>query len=105
MPRWPVAFSPESTDPAVPAIDSPRAGQASAHLRGNGPAVLVVLDEIAAMHRTTPAAVALAWLAAQPTVAAPIAGARNAAQLADLLPFLTLRLGADELVLLDRVSA
>jgi aryl-alcohol dehydrogenase-like predicted oxidoreductase len=87
------------------AVDSPRADQASAHLNGNGPAVLAALDEVASAHHTTLAAVALAWLAAQPTVAAPIAGARNPAQLADLLPFLTLQLADDELALLDRASA
>ncbi|MGW0807722.1 aldo/keto reductase [Nonomuraea sp. NPDC002799] len=88
-----------------PDVDSPRAGRARAHLGGNGPAVLAALDEIAAAHRTTPAAVALAWLAAQPTVATPLAGARTPAQLADLLPFLTLSLTADELALLDKASA
>jgi aryl-alcohol dehydrogenase (NADP+) len=91
--------------PGGPAVDSPRADQARAHLNGNGPAVLAVLDEVAAAHRTTLPAVALAWLAAQPTVATPIAGARSPAQVADLLPFLTLRLTADEIALLDRASA
>jgi aryl-alcohol dehydrogenase-like predicted oxidoreductase len=91
--------------PGGPAVDSPRAEQARAHLNGNGPAVLVALDQVAAAHRTTQAAVALAWLAAQPTVATPLAGARNPAQLADLLPFLTLELTADELALLDNASA
>jgi aryl-alcohol dehydrogenase-like predicted oxidoreductase len=88
-----------------PEVDSPRAARARTHLRGNGPAVLAALDEIAAAHHTTVAAVALAWLAAQPTVATPLAGARNPAQLADLLPFLTLRLTADELAWLDKASA
>ncbi|MFC4531204.1 aldo/keto reductase [Sphaerisporangium dianthi] len=91
--------------PGGPGVDSPRAGQARAHLNGNGPGVLAALEEVAAAHRTTLPAVALAWLAAQPTVATPVAGARNAAQLADLLPFLTLRLTADEFALLDKVSA
>jgi aryl-alcohol dehydrogenase-like predicted oxidoreductase len=91
--------------PGGPTVDSPRADQASAHLNGNGPDVLAALDEVAAARRTTLAAVALAWLAAQPTVATPIAGARNPIQLADLLPFLTLRLTADELALLDTASA
>jgi aryl-alcohol dehydrogenase-like predicted oxidoreductase len=88
-----------------PPVDSPRASQARTHLDGNGPAVLAAMAEVAAAHRTTLAAVALAWLAAQPTVATPIAGARNPAQIADLLPFLTLRLTAGELTLLDRASA
>jgi len=87
-----------------PAVDSPRAPRARAHLNGNGPRVLAALEEVAAANRTTLAAVALAWLAAQPTVATPIAGARNPAQLADLLPFLTLQLTTDQLALLDRAS-
>jgi aryl-alcohol dehydrogenase-like predicted oxidoreductase len=91
--------------PGGPDVDSPRAAQCRPYLRGNGPAVLAALDEVAAAHQTTLAAVALAWLAAQPTVAAPLAGARNPAQLADLLPFLTLRLTADELALLNSASA
>ncbi|MFF4615473.1 aldo/keto reductase [Nonomuraea jabiensis] len=88
-----------------PEVDSPRADQARAHLDGNGPAVLAALEEVAAAHHTTMAAVALAWLAVQPTVATPLAGARNPAQLADLLPYLTLRLADDEIALLDQVSA
>jgi aryl-alcohol dehydrogenase-like predicted oxidoreductase len=86
-------------------VDSPRAGQARAHLDNTGLGVLAALDEVAAARRTTLAAVALAWLAAQPTVATPIAGARNPTQLRGLLPFLTLRLTADELALLNHASA
>ncbi|MFC4531724.1 aldo/keto reductase [Sphaerisporangium dianthi] len=91
--------------PDGPRVDSPRADQARAHLDGKGPAVLATLEEVAAAHHTTMAAVALAWLAVQPTVATPLAGARNPAQLADLLPYLTLRLADDEIALLDQVSA
>ena len=67
--------------------------------------MLAVLDEIAAGHEVTVAAVALAWLAAQPTVVAPIASARNGEQLADLLPVLDLKLTDDEVRLLAHVSA
>ena len=56
----------------------------------------LALDEIAGAHQTTVAAVALAWLLAQPTVAAPIASARTAAQLADLLPMATTTLTPEE---------
>jgi aryl-alcohol dehydrogenase-like predicted oxidoreductase len=51
------------------------------------------------------AAVALAWLADQQTVAAPIASARTRAQLADLLPVLDLQLTSDELRLLSLVTS
>jgi aryl-alcohol dehydrogenase-like predicted oxidoreductase len=91
--------------PDGPQVDSPRATQARTHLDSNGPAVLAALDEIASTHSTTIAAVALAWLAAQPTVATPLAGARNPTQLADLIPFLTLDLAPDELALLDAATA
>jgi aryl-alcohol dehydrogenase-like predicted oxidoreductase len=86
-------------------VDSPRAEGARTYLDDRGRAVLAALDEIAAGHEVPVAAVALAWLAAQPTVAAPIASARNTEQLADLLPVLDLELTDDEVRLLSHVSA
>ncbi|MDT7787801.1 MAG: hypothetical protein QOF58_6220 [Pseudonocardiales bacterium] len=83
-------------------VQSPRAGAASKHLDEHGLQVLEVLDELAETHETTVAAVALAWLAQQPTVAAPIASARTLEQLSDLLPVLTLELSQAEA---DRLSA
>ncbi|RTL70679.1 MAG: aldo/keto reductase [Pseudonocardiaceae bacterium] len=88
-----------------PSVDSVRAEGALEYLDDRGRAVLAALDEIAAGHEVPVAAVALAWLAAQPTVAAPIASARTPEQLADLLPVLTLQLTDDELRLLSHVSA
>ncbi|WP_219417454.1 aldo/keto reductase [Pseudonocardia nigra] len=85
-------------------VDSPRAEGARAYLDDRGLAVLAVLDEIAAGHEVPVAAVALAWLAAQPTVTAPIASARTPEQLADLLPVLELQLTDDEIRLLSHVS-
>ncbi|MFC4942775.1 aldo/keto reductase [Pseudonocardia sp. GCM10023141] len=85
-------------------IDSVRAEGASAYLDDRGLRVLAVLDEIAAGHEVPVAAVALAWLADQPTVAAPIASARTVEQLEGLLPLLTLQLTSDELRLLSHVS-
>jgi aryl-alcohol dehydrogenase-like predicted oxidoreductase len=78
-------------------VDSPRAAGAQSYLDDRGLRLLAVLDEIAGAHHTTVAAVSLAWLLAQPTVVAPIASARTAAQLADLVPVATLTLGAGEL--------
>ena len=66
------------------------------HLDSGAP-VLAALDEIAAAHSTTIAAVALAWLRAQPGVAAPIASARSPEQLAELLPMAELELSPEEL--------
>ena len=81
---------------------SPRAGTARAYLDDRGLRVLAALDEVAASHGTTVAAVALAWLAAQPAVAAPIASARTPEQLADLLPVADLVLDDGEL---ERLSS
>jgi aryl-alcohol dehydrogenase-like predicted oxidoreductase len=83
-------------------VQSPRAGAASKHLDEHGLQVLEVLDELAETHETTVAAVALAWLAQQPTVAAPIASARTLEQLKDLVPVLSLDLSQAEV---DRLSA
>jgi aryl-alcohol dehydrogenase-like predicted oxidoreductase len=83
-------------------VDSPRAGAASKHLDEHGLQVLEVLDELAETHETSVASVALAWLAQQPTVAAPIASARTLEQLSDLLPLLTFELSQAEV---DRLSA
>ena len=86
-------------------VDSPRAPGASRHLDAQGIAVLEALDEIAADRATTVPAVALAWLAAQPTVAAPIASARTPEQLAELLPMAGLVLTSDELERLTTASS
>jgi len=83
--------------PGGRAVDSPRAQSAVAQLDARGVAVLEALDAVAQAHSTTQAAVALAWLAAQPTVVAPIASARTVEQFDELLPFMTLELSADEL--------
>jgi aryl-alcohol dehydrogenase-like predicted oxidoreductase len=92
--------------PGGVAVDSPRAGSAGRYLEDlRALAVLESLDEIAAAHDTTVSAVALAWTAAQPTVLAPIASARDAEQLAGLLPLLELELTAAELERLDAASA
>jgi aryl-alcohol dehydrogenase (NADP+) len=85
-------------------VDSPRAEAAKAYLNGRGLAVLAALDEIAAHHDVLVAAVSLAWLLAQPTVAAPIASARSTEQLAQLLPMTSLELSRDELARLEAAS-
>ena len=77
-------------------VDSERAEDALPFLDDGGSRVLAALDEIAAAHETTVAAVALAWLAAEPAVVAPIASARTPGQLADLLPVAGLTLTAAE---------
>jgi aryl-alcohol dehydrogenase-like predicted oxidoreductase len=60
---------------------------------------------VADAHGVTGAAVALRWLADQPTVTAPIASGRSVEQLADLLPMLDLVLTDDERQRLTDASA
>jgi aryl-alcohol dehydrogenase-like predicted oxidoreductase len=91
--------------PGGSAVDSPRAPGAAKYLDERGIRILGVLDEVSKAHDTTVAAVALAWLAAQPTVVAPIASARTVEQLAGLLPVGELRLTGAELAALDKASA
>jgi aryl-alcohol dehydrogenase-like predicted oxidoreductase len=86
-------------------VESARAGAVAKYRNERGYAVLSALDEIAALHKVPVAAVSLAWLAAQPTVAAPIASARTVEQLAELLPSVGLELSADEIAALDEASA
>ena len=82
----------------------PRSGAANKYLSARGRAVLMVLEDIATSRGTGSAAIALAWLRAQPTVIAPIASARSPAQLDALLPSTELRLSPEELSRLDAVS-
>lgn len=84
-------------------VDSARAEKAGAHLEtGRGQRVLAALDEIAQAHDAQIATVALAWLAAQPTVTAPIASARIVEQLPALLAVADVELTQAEL---DRLTA
>jgi aryl-alcohol dehydrogenase-like predicted oxidoreductase len=83
----------------------PRAsGVRESYFNERGFAVLDALDVIAGERGTTVAAVSLAWLAAQPTVLAPIASATSPAQLAELLPSVGLELSHEELERLSAVS-
>jgi aryl-alcohol dehydrogenase-like predicted oxidoreductase len=99
VPYWSLArgFLTGKYRPGV-SIDSPRAGSAAKYLedrRASG--LLTALEEIAAVHATPIASVAIAWLRVQPTVVAPIASARNAEQLGEILPGASLELTDDEL--------
>jgi aryl-alcohol dehydrogenase-like predicted oxidoreductase len=85
-------------------VESPRAEDALELAGADGYRVLAPLDEIAAAHHTTIAAVTLAWTAAQKAIAVPLAGARTPAQLEDVLPFVGLVLSQDEIDRLTRAS-
>jgi aryl-alcohol dehydrogenase-like predicted oxidoreductase len=87
-------------------IESPRAaGVRESYFNDRGFAVLDALDEIAAAHDSAVAAVALAWLAAQPTVAAPIASATSPQQLRELLAAAELELSAAEIARLSAAGS
>ncbi|MET8560799.1 aldo/keto reductase [Streptomyces flaveolus] len=87
-------------------VDSARAEGAQKHAESErGQKVLAALDEIAAAHEAPVATVALAWLAAQPTVTAPIASARTVEQLPALLGVAELKLTEAEVARLTEASA
>lgn len=87
-------------------VHSARSAGAAKHLdTERGRRVLTALDEIAQAHDTEVATVALAWLAAQPTVAAPIASARTVDQLPALLGVADLDLTGPEIARLTQASS
>lgn len=83
---------------------SVRGGSAKKYLNEKGLAVLDALDKIAARHNTKPAAVALAWLLAQPHIGAAIVSATSQAQLEALFAAPEMNLDAEDLNLLDMAS-
>lgn len=88
------------------AVASERAEGAAEHLETErGRKVLAALDAVARERGAEVATVALAWLAAQPTVAAPIASARTVEQLPALMAVAELKLTAAELADLTAASA
>lgn len=91
-----------STDAA--GQNSPRAQGAAKYATDAGLRIIDALGEIGEAHGASIAATSLAWLRAQPTVAAPIASARSVEQVPDLLAGGRLELAADEVQRLNRVS-
>ncbi|KQR86790.1 aldo/keto reductase [Microbacterium sp. Leaf179] len=84
--------------------DSPRAEGAAKLATPAGLALIDALEEVGHAHGASIATTALAWLRAQPAVAAPIASASKVEQVADLLASARLELSADELAHLSRAS-
>jgi aryl-alcohol dehydrogenase-like predicted oxidoreductase len=82
-----------------------RGGRVKPYLEGKGPAILAVMDQVAAETGATLSQIALAWIAAQPGIAAPIASATSIAQLDELLSFWELVLSADQLARLSAAGA
>jgi aryl-alcohol dehydrogenase-like predicted oxidoreductase len=83
-------------------VESVRAGGAAALLDDpHNVQLLDVLDTLASARGVAVAAVALAWLRQQPTVAAPVASARTVEQLTELVSSFDLVLTPEELAALN----
>ncbi len=80
---------------------SPRGARVKPYLEGKGPAMLAVMDWIAAETGATLSQIALAWVAQQPGVTAPIASATSVDQLDELLGSIDLDLSEDHLAALS----
>jgi aryl-alcohol dehydrogenase-like predicted oxidoreductase len=82
----------------------PRGQMVKKYLNDKGFKVLDALDSVARESSSTPARVALAWVLAQPGIAAPIASATSISQLEDLFAATRLKLDAASLRQLDDAS-
>jgi aryl-alcohol dehydrogenase-like predicted oxidoreductase len=83
---------------------SARGGSVEKYLNAHGLKVLRAMDDIAAHHGASTVQVALAWLMAKPGISAPIASATSTEQLQELIGAARLKLTAEEIERLDRVS-
>jgi aryl-alcohol dehydrogenase-like predicted oxidoreductase len=84
--------------------DKARGSRVDKYLNIRGFRILAALDDVAARLKSKPAAVALAWLMARPTITAPIASATNLEQLAVLIAATRLSLDAAAIEELDAAS-
>jgi aryl-alcohol dehydrogenase-like predicted oxidoreductase len=84
---------------------SPRGARVEEYINTRGLKILGALDEASARLGATPARIALAWVMARPTVAAPIASATSVAQLTELMAAAELTLDPATLTALDAASA
>ena len=84
---------------------SPRGGRMDRYLNPRGFRILAALDAAAARHEVEPAAIAMAWLMAQPTIAAPIASATSLAQFRTIATGTLLALSPADLEALDQAAA
>ena len=89
--------------PGVTEVDSKRAASAREYATDKNYAVLTVMDDVAKNHNASLAAVALAWLRAQPSVSVPIASARTVEQVEEIIQVMELSVG--EVEKLNAVSA
>jgi aryl-alcohol dehydrogenase-like predicted oxidoreductase len=90
---------------AADAGKSPRGAAGVKLLEGKGIKIIEAMDGVAAETGAPLSAIAIAWLAAQPAVTAPIASATRIDQLDELIDALDLTLSTDQLATLDAASA
>ncbi len=90
---------------AADLVGSNHADGAAAMMAGKGPAMLAVMDDIAAETGARLAAIALAWLRQQPGVAAPISSATSPAQVSELMSSTELTLSDDQIERLNLAGA
>ena len=83
---------------------SARGGGVKKYLNDRGFKILQALDEVAKRYNTKPATISLAWLMAQPAIAAPIASATNTEQLNDLIASANLQLDKEAIDVLNKAS-
>ncbi|HEY0043333.1 MAG TPA: aldo/keto reductase [Allosphingosinicella sp.] len=83
---------------------SVRGGRMERFWNDRGFAVLAALDAVAGEAGASPAQVALAWIAAQPGLTAPIASARTPEQLEEIVGAMTLDLTEEQVARLNGAS-
>ena len=83
---------------------SQRGGRVTKYMNKRGWRILAALDQVSDRHGVEPAAVALAWLMAQPSVTAPIASATRVDQLEALARAAEINLSENDLNALDKAS-
>ena len=84
---------------------SVRGGGVEGYLNERGFRILKVLDELAAKHEISQAAVALAWLIHQEDVTAPIASATKSSHLKAFVEAVQMKPEPEDLQLLEKASA
>jgi len=83
---------------------SPRGGGVKNFLNDRGFKILEALDQVSGQYNSNPAAVAIAWLIARPSITAPIASVTNTIQLQSLKDAAGLQLSKEDISMLDQAS-
>ena len=84
---------------------SVRGGGMSRFMNEKGFSILETLDELAGIHKATPAAITLAWYMSRPSIIAPIASATSSLQLNELLKTIEIKLSNQEIERINQCSA